>query len=221
MCWLGACTGGATIPFAQTSCVRPADINIFLKEQSRTIELGNRYLSPDYFPAASAVFMAQSSSSRILQWLGAAWEGPDDGALFVLDCGGMVLAATRLEPVTRLTLGPTLPVGRTVLVESNRRVGTGVLTGHVFLVALRGSSIRVLWSFQVFESASAPSLQVEYTDSFRWNFSSNHLAIHVAGERTVGSYDDEEHGWKGQTTHDLPEETFCWSKGSEAYENCR
>jgi len=56
---------------------------------------------------------------------------------------------------------------------------------------------------------------------FVWEFSPGGTVIHVSGKRKVGSVADASHGWASGTTHDLPEEMFCWSPTERAYRLCR
>ena len=206
---------GLAMAAAEPSCVRP-DAGSFL-EQNRAVA----HLEGSYFPVPRAVFLPLSTGGQNLQWMGTSWEGPVDGALFVIDCAGREVAALRLGAVSRLRNGPVLSIGATAEIVYVPGQITGEQIAEVGLVRLNGTSIEVLWKHQASDSVSFPSLGAEYDDTYGWEFSPGGTAIHVSGKRKVGSMADTSHGWAPGTTHDLPEEMFCWSPTERAYRLCR
>ncbi len=207
----GLAMAAAAVP----SCVRP-DAGTFLEQTRAAI-----HFEGSYFPVPKAVFLPLSTGGQNQQWMGTSWEGPIDGALFVVDCTGKEVAALRLGAVSRLRNGPVLPIGGTAEIVYTPGQATGQQTVEVGLVRLNATSIEVLWTHEASQSVSFPSFGAEYDDTYMWEFSPGGTAIHVSGKRKVGSVADASHGWASGTTHDLPEEMFCWSPTERAYRLCR
>jgi hypothetical protein len=206
---------GLATAVPEPSCVRP-DADTFLEQTRAAI-----HFEGSYFPVPRAVFLPLSAGGQNLQWMGTSWEGPIDGALFVVTCAGKQVAALRLGAVSRLRNGPVLPMGATAEIVYVPGQITGEQIAEVGLVRLNGTSIEVLWKHQTSDSVSFPSLGAEYDDTYMWEFSPGGTAIHVSGKRKVGSIADASHGWALGTTHDLPEEMFCWRPTERAYRLCR
>lgn len=199
----------------EPSCFHP-DLDRFLEQSRAAIHFDGRY-----FPSASAKFLPFDADGRHLQWLGVSWEGPPDGALFVLDCEGRTVAAVRLGYVQALRKSSVVPgVGQAFEVIYTSAVGAGEHEETVDLVSFEKDAIAVVWSHEASESVSAPSLKVEYSDRFSWQFDENGGAINVAGERKVGGYADGEHGWAANSSHELPNESFCLSPADKIYKAC-
>jgi hypothetical protein len=106
---------------AEMSCLRP-DIASFLEQSHDAIQFGG-----SYFPSPKAKFLPFDADGRRLQWMGASWEGPPDGALFVLDCAGAPITVLHLGHVQQRGAGPTLSgIGQTFEVIYISGTGTGV-----------------------------------------------------------------------------------------------
>jgi hypothetical protein len=198
----------------EPGCVRP-DAATFLEQARAAIHFDGAY-----FPAPQAVFLPVTGRGQNLQWMGTSWESPIDGALFVVDCTGKQVAALLLGAVSRLRNGPVLPFGGTAEIVYAPGPITGEQILEVALVRLNGGSIEVLWKHQASDSVSFPSLGAEYDDTYEWKFAPGGTAIHVSGKRKIGSVADTSHGWAPGTTHDLPDEMFCWRPSERAYRRC-
>jgi hypothetical protein len=200
----------------EASCVHP-DADKLLEQSRAAI-----HFDGNYFPDPNAKFLPFDADGQRLQWMGTSWDGPPDGALFVLDCAGSRLAALRLGYVQELRAGPTISgIGQMFEVIYTLGSGTGEREESVSLVAFDKSSISVLWSHEASESASAPSLGIEYSDRFSWRFDDKGTRVEITGERKVGKFNDAEHGWAPNTIHTLPSEAFCWNTAENVYAVCK
>lgn len=207
--WAGTAGLGAAAP-----CQQP-DVAAVL-DRSRDV-LG----SPSgYFPSLRTTLLQVFIDGVPMQWLGVIWAGPTDGALFLLDCAGQVVAMRKTGGVTALSVGPHLPIGQSLAVSHIPSTGLGVAWAAIALVHYRDGSIQILWEHLVHEAVSAGNL-ADYEDSFYWDLSADGLAIRVTGQRKVGTIRDDQYGWAPGTINDLPAKTFCWNAAAVAFQPCR
>lgn len=167
--------------------------------------------------------VAIADGQTILQWLGVKWEGPIDGALFLLDCKGRTLALVHLGAVEEIRQGPILPVvGSTVEVRYRPGSGTGYRLEQVEILAFRGNAILPLWKHTASESAFILPTEDGTEDRYSWSFSEGGNVIRVSGRRSTfpkpheGSYE-----WGPPSTYDLPTAKFCWVASEFVYKQCR
>lgn len=200
-------------PAADAACVRP-DVETFMKEARDTIdEEGN------FFDGLTATFLAAKDGAQDIQWMGAGWEKPVNGALFVLDCQGKALASLKLGGQIKLRRGPKTPIGETVEVVFRPGVAAAIKWTDVAIVHFQGSSIDVLWRHSATEANAM--IEEDFADTYAWKFSAKGKKITLTGKRKVGEGEDKKHGWKPHTTHALPTETFCWNDGEKKYLSCK
>ena len=204
-------------PVFAAECVRP-DLEQLLDKARTEIQA-----DASYFPSAEGKFLPfDSADGRHLQWLGAGWYGPPQGALFVLDCDGNRLAATSLGFVHEIRVGPFVPtIGQTFEVIYTSGYGSGYEQKTVALLAFANDLITTFWNHEVSEEVSAPPLEEEYADTFAWRFAEGRARIEVTGERELGEFKDAEHGWEPNTKHALPAETFCWNAAEKKFQGCK
>ncbi len=198
---------------AETKCARP-EIELFLENARTAINF-----TGSYFPSPEVKYLSFEVEGRTLQWLGASWWGPREGALFVLDCQGKRVAALPLGFVMKLRNGPVVPgFGRTFEVDYISGVGTGVKVQTIYLVAFKDGAISIVWSHQGSDSEGNYGYAYEETVSPR--FSRDGMRIDVLKKREVGPFKDPDYGWPPNTTHVFPVERFCWIASSKSFAAC-
>jgi hypothetical protein len=208
-----ACLLASSAAVADPSCSHP-ELNAFLEKSPEAT-------GPTYFPAPTAKFLPFMLGDRQLQWMGASWEGPRDGALFVLDCTGTRIAGMRMGHLEKLRPGPIISgLGQALEVVYISGQGTGVREESVNIVSFSGDSIIILWRHEASDLVAQPDLGADYTDTWSWHYSDDGAVIRVSGRRSVGESPDTEHGWAQQTSHMLSNETFCWKPQEKAYSTC-
>jgi hypothetical protein len=196
---------------AQPACVRP-DLNNFLEQSRAAIGFNG-----SYYPAPSAKFLPLQGGGNGLQWMGASWEAPPDGALFVIDCAGHRVAALRLGQIETLRAGPDISgFGKTVEVIYTAGTGTGVDWRKVSLVAFSTGAIAVLWTHDAYEFVDLPTLQ-SYTNRYVWRYADDGTVIHVTGKHVINADSDEDQ----DTAHPFPREAFCWQEKRLSYASCK
>ena len=198
---------------ATASCVHP-EIDELLKESRTDIQFEG-----SYFPSPAAQFLPSRIDSQDVQWVGASWEGPVGGAIFLLDCHGKKITARNLGAVKQLHAGPVLKAGPTVEITYIPGTATGEISSNVALALFDGASIKILWDHLVSDSVEMP--RVEYDDGFEWRYSADGQAIEVTGRRKVGAARDATFGWAAGTTHSLPKETYCWNGPEGKFSPCK
>jgi hypothetical protein len=210
--WFSAIGFGAR---AAASCVRP-EIGELLEESRSIIQFEGTY-----FPAPEARFLLSTFDGRDVQWIGASWEGPVGGAIFLLDCAGKRIAATNLGAVKKLRFGPVLQARRTVEITYVPGTATGEIYSNVALALFDGTSIKMLWDHLVSDSVEMQGVGSEYDDMFQWRYSADGQTIEVTGRRKVGAVRDSKFGWPAGTTHALPKESYCWNRTESKFSRCR
>ncbi|MGE5516693.1 MAG: hypothetical protein ACM31D_12820 [Bacteroidota bacterium] len=195
------------------SCARQ-DIKDLL-EASR----GELQFNGAYFPSPKAVFFSSIKDGREIQWIGAKWDGPVDGALFAQDCAGNNISVLRLGGVIILKSGPVLPTGKTVEVAYISGVGSGIYETTSAIASIEGSSIKILWQHASIHR-EAFGKGYDYVDTFQWKYSRDGKKINVKGRRRVGPTMEYEHGWPAGTTHALPSQNYCWNAQENLFQEC-
>jgi hypothetical protein len=193
---------------AQAVCVQP-DAKTFLETSRTLVDKNNAYI---YFPSPEAKFLLQTIDKQDVQWMGISWEGPQNGALFLLDCNGTALAHSNLGSIKELKTGPVVPAGQTVEVVYNSEDGTGLYAISTAWVRYDNGTIVTLWKHENSSVVTFPSLGDDYKDTFAWTLSPDGERITVTGKRVVDTV-EHDHGWASGTTHDLPTKYYCWSSG--------
>jgi hypothetical protein len=210
------CAGGSSAVQAKANCVRP-DLERFL-EASRAIIA----FSGSHFPFPEADFLTIEEEGGVLQWVGVRWSGPEDGALFVLDCSGGRLGALRLGAVLALHPGPVLPeVGKTIAVRYTASIGTGSRLENVELVGFVDAGILRLWKHTAYEHAFVLPSEDGVEEKYEWTFGSRGTALRVVGKRVIyPKPKDPGSEWGPGTSHDLGTTTYCWSASGREYRRC-
>jgi hypothetical protein len=159
-----------------------------------------------------------------LRWLFISWEAPPDGMVYILKCGGRVIAKLGLGNVRQVTQGPWIGRDETLQVIYVPASGTGINLESVALLRFDGKSIVKLWdhdsddvsAFSSAELGGAPNderLEVK-TEHYDWRYSKSGREIIVSGGRAV------ELG--GHTKHTkLPREKFCYRAAKHQFLRCR
>jgi hypothetical protein len=208
------------IPLAEVAaadCKQPA-LERFL-EGSRTVLKYNG----SYFPSPIAHQLPFEVGGQVFQWLGVGWESPKSGALFVLDCSGRRLAATRLGYVSYLRNGPVLSrIGPTVEVLYVAATGMGYTLERVDIFSFGRNRLKSLWTHTTREDGFMFPTEDGTADEYQWRISEDGRQIRVEGVQTVYPK-PEKLGEPGgaTTTRKLPMETFCWDEGRVAYVACQ
>jgi hypothetical protein len=205
----------STAAVAEPSCNRP-ETDTFLENSREAIHFGGAI-----YPAPTARFLPFMLNGRQFQWMEASWEGPRDGALFVLDCAGSRIVGMPLGYIEQLRPGPVISgFGQTFEVIYISGQGTGALNESVDLVSFSGASIAVLWNHEASEMAAVPQLGADYTDTWSRHYSPDGTVIRVSGHRAIGDSRDAEHDWAPHTDHLLSKERFCWKSSEQTYLPC-
>jgi hypothetical protein len=196
---------------AQPACVHPK-LDNFLEQSRQAIQF-----TGTYFPEPSARFLPFVFDGNRLQWMAVSWEGPPDGALFVLDCSGAELGALRIGKVVGLRPGPGITgFGQAFEAIDIPGIATGSGASEIKLVAFREGSISVLWTQDLRQWLSlGPRGAGEQVRAYTWKYSADGLVIQVTGKRF-----DPTDGHRPQTVKMLPKETFCWKMQQNIYVPC-
>jgi hypothetical protein len=173
------------------------------------------------FPSVSAKELTLGSGANTEQWIGVRWDGPTEGAVFVLDCVGHTLALTRVGGVESIAGGPELPeIGKTVVVQSVG-FGTGVEEHVVEIYAYRDGALVQLWKHSAHEHAFLSLDWDGHDDKYSWRFEREGALIRVTGQ--LSTYPKAAPGrddWGKPQTVDAPVEAFCWTPKNRAFEAC-
>lgn len=175
-----------------------------------------------YFPSPVPHDLQFKVGTHALQWFGVGWEAPPDGALFVLDCAGNRLAATRLGQVLALRHGPVLPsIGSTVEVSYVAQTGTGYKRESAAIFAFVDNTLRSLWTHTLREYVAVLPLEEQTFEEYQWTLRREGQQIRVDGSRTVYPKRERLDDPSGPpTAYKVSPETFCWDAGRIAYVLC-
>ena len=201
---------------AAADCKQPK-LESFL-EDSRAVL---KFTGP-YYPSPVPYDLGFKVGAQAFQWFGVAWEAPKDGALFVLDCAGNRLAATRLGHVLALRHGPVLPrIGSTVEVSYIAQTGTGYERQSADIFAFLNNSLKSLWTHTLYERVSILPLEEQTLEDYQWTLSGDGRQIRVGGYRTVYPKTERLDDPGGPPTkHKISPETFCWDVTHIRYVLC-
>ncbi len=90
--------------------------------------------------------MDDSIDGKAIQWLGVRWEGPEDGALFVLDCEAKVIAVSRIGAVQAIDpFSNNRHLRNAIKVEYIAGTGTGYFRTEIAIFSYRNNSIKRLY----------------------------------------------------------------------------
>lgn len=203
----------------EPQCVLPT-IEVLL-ERSR----GAMHDRAPAFVLPQAEQVVTSTEGRMLQWVAVNWEGPEDGAVFMIDCTGRTLALVRLGVITGISPGPSLlGVGPTVVVRYEPGIDTNRTVELVEILAARGDAIVRLWKHAIVESdfgVVSTDGGERADDRYWWSFERDGTVIRVQGRRSTLRKATDGPGEEGApTTQDLPEEEFCWNMSEVGYAPC-
>lgn len=200
-------------------CVLPTIEALLERSRSSIHDRAPSFLLPQ------ADRVVTSGEGRILQWVAVTWDGPKDGAVFLLDCAGRTLALARLGAITEISPGPILPdVGPTVVVRYEPGVDTSRTVELVEILTARGRGVVRLWKHPAVEStfgvASTDGAQ-STDDRYWWSFENDGAVLRVEGRRSILPAASGLDGEDAPATQDLPERKFCWNASTVGYEPCR
>lgn len=155
------------------------------------------------------------SAGPDLRWVAVNSEGPPDGKLFVVDCGGGKVAETdRLRYVEGLHAGRRIGGLPTVTVTHIPTTGSGIKVRSVALVQYRGRQIRILWNHATLEATYSPANAGQsYEDRTTWRFLQGQSRIEASTVRT----------WLGGSRKVLkfPAERYCLQASAWHYFACK
>ena len=189
------------------------DIEPFL-ESSRDILIFKGAISQ-----VKAIWLETNANGGIIQWLGAIWYGPEDGALFVLDCLGNVIAGRGIGAVSSLSLfSQNLNLKNAVKVEYTSNTGTGYKLRKVAIFNFDDNKLKKIWEHDLYESIfvfpSEDGTEIEYI--LEVSLDGNKIKV-LGNITTYPPHWD----WKAKSAAKIKTtiEVYCWDNAG-TYKQC-
>jgi hypothetical protein len=128
-------------------CLHP-DLDVFLESSRAVINFQG-----SHFPSPTGVWLEMNTDGKSIQWLGVTWWGPEDGALFVLDCLGNLITGLGIGAVSSLSrFSQNLNLKNAAIVEYTSNTGTGYRLRKVAIFNFDNSKVNKIWEHDLYES---------------------------------------------------------------------
>jgi len=212
-CFFGAI--GCAQPKAMRQVCPPPPLTSFLEQQRSRL-----HYDLTFYPSPVADTVIFEAAAGPILWLGARWDNYDDGALFVIRCGGDVIDAARVGGVIRMAPQAIPDTGiMAVLTEINPGGGTGTEYREIDLFGLVDGHLTRLFG--------ATTHSVEFgIPSEGGTLTARSVAISPGGDSIVVRGTTRSMREVGDTGIGLgPErpllvERVCWSRKERKYGHC-
>jgi hypothetical protein len=200
-------------PELGAECFHP-DLEAFLENSRAVINFEGTH-----FPGPKGVWLEMNTDGKAIQWLGVTWWGPEDGALFVLDCLGNLITGLGIGAVSSLSrFSDNLNLKNAVTVEYTSNIGTGYRLRKLGIFNFANSKINKIWehdlSENIFVFPAEDAIEKEYT----FELSPDGNKITVIGKIMTYSPPFD---WKAKSAARAKTtvQVYCWDKEG-TYKQC-
>ena len=167
----------------------------------------------DFAGCCSVVTGALDGAAPRLRWVAVSWDGPPDGNLYVVNCGGTKIAQLNsLGYVKRLQRVPRIGRIRAVAVTYVPAAGTNIETQSVAILQYRSGRIHILWSHPTLDAAYAPLTPTNEEFRTLWRFRNGYSRIEAITIHKVA---------KSRRAQKPLIELYCLNKSAWRYIPCR